>query len=79
MVAGNGKGTIITREQELSEFKTNQRRLRKPTIGEIEDAMNDFAQKMLSQYGPLAVAVREMKLDFDARLKRLESTGGDTE
>lgn len=79
MSAGNGKGSIVTPQDVLSEHAAKARRLRKPTIGEIEDAMNHFAQQMMQTYGPLAVALRELRLDVDARLKKLEGLGGDTE
>ena len=79
MSAGNGKGTILTPQDVLSEHAAKARRLRKPTIGEIEDAMNSFAAQMMEMYGPVAVAMRELKLDMDARLKKLEGLGGDTE
>lgn len=78
---GNGKGTIITRERELSEFAAKQRRARKPTIGEVEDAMNDFGMKMLSQYGPLAIEMRTLRLELQAVQRKLSPVvgGEDTE
>lgn len=83
MVSGNGKGLIDTPQDVLTEHAARVRRARKPTIGEVEDAMNDFAQTMLSQYGPLAVALREMRLDHEARLHTLErqfrESSGDSE
>ena len=73
MTAGNGKGTLVTPQDVLSEHANRQRRMRKPTIGEVEDAMNDFASKMLQEFGPLAVALREMRLDLDARRLLLDT------
>ena len=95
MTGSNGKGTmfhvehsedesqIVTPEQVMIEHAARLRRARKPTLGEVEDAMNDFARTMLNQYGPLAVALREMRLDFEARLHKLErqlrESSGDSE
>lgn len=82
MVDGNGTGTIVTPEQVQTEYAAKQRRLRKPTIGEVEDAMNDFARRMLEQYGPLAVELRTLRLELQAIQRKLSPVvgeGGDAE
>ncbi len=81
MSDGNGKGIIITREQELSEFAAKQRRVRKPTIGEVEDAMNDWAHTLLMQYGPIAAELRTLRLELQTIQRKLGPVvgGEDTE
>lgn len=69
------EGTIITPQVALSEHAEKMRRLRKPTVGELEDLLRAFEQELLQQYGPLAVAIRELGF----RVSMLESRGGDTE
>lgn len=75
----NGHGAIVTPQDVLSEHAARQRRLRKPTIGEVEDAMNEFAQKMLQQYGPLAVALREANFRLSVLEKEIKTLRGTDE
>lgn len=71
--------TIITPETAVIEHKEKVRRLRKPTLGEVEDMMNDMAHIMLQQYGPLAVVVRELNQRCTALETALARTTGDVE
>lgn len=67
---------IVTPEQELTEHQERQRRARKPTLGEVEDAMGAFSSQLLNMYGPVAIELRELKLRVQ-HLERLLDAGGD--
>ena len=50
MTEGNGKGVVVTPEQVMTEYAAKQRRARKPTVGEVEDAFNGYVAAMEQRF-----------------------------